>query len=201
MRYWVYTNNEVQGPFEARELTARPEFSGSSLVCPEAAGGGQGAEWKEASSYPEIFAAPASPAAPPPAEPRPAPTEDMLALTMRGSLIAEPVFDDTAKPSSPPPQGAPKVGDLVFSPPSKPSPATAAGLPSSAPVSPASAPATTPADAADPRLDELRKKLDQMSSTLTAMGESQVQLTGRIGMLESAITDMKSLLGQETTKK
>jgi hypothetical protein len=173
MRYWVYTNNEVQGPFEIRELSARPGFSGSSLVCPETAGGGQAAEWKEASNYPEIFAAPAAAPAPAPAAPKPAPAEDMLALTMRGSLVSEPVFDDRARPSAPPAQGGSKVGDLVFTPP---------------PSSPAAAPA------ADQRLDPLKKKLDQMSATLKSMGESQVQLNGRIAMLESAIADMKALL-------
>lgn len=180
MRYWIYINNEVLGPFETRELTARPGFSGSSLVCPEAPGGGQAAEWKEASNYPDIFAAPAAPSAPRPAAP--APVEDTLALTMRGSLVSEPVFDDTARPAAPRDQGSPKVGDLVFTPPAKPAPA------------PAPSPAAQDG-AADQRLEALRKKLDQMSSTLTAMGESQVQLTGRIGMLESAIADMKSLLG------
>lgn len=190
MRYWVYTNNEVQGPFETRELAAKPGFSGSSLVCPEAAGGGQAAEWKEASNYPEIFAAPPAPADPPAAAPKPAPAENMLELTMRGSLVSEPVFDDTARPAAPPAQGAPKVGDLVFSPPPRPPQTPATGVPSPLPVGPDPVPAAAP----DPRLDALRKKLDQMSSTLAAMGESQVQLTGRIGMLESAIADMKTLL-------
>lgn len=198
MRYWVYTNNEVQGPFEIRELSARPGFSGSSLVCPETAGGGQAAEWKEASNYPEIFAAPPAPAAPPAAAPRPAPAEDMLALTMRGSLVSEPVADDRAA-SSPPAQGAPKVGDLVFSPPVKPASPPAAGALSSVPLTPSPAPAA--GQEADPRLEALRKKLDQMSSTLKTMGESQVQLTGRISMLESAIDDMKSLLAQDPSKK
>ncbi len=200
MKYWVYTNNEVQGPFEIRELSARPGFSGSSLVCPETAAGGQGAEWKEASNYPEIFAAPPAPAAPPAAAPRPAPAEDMLALTMRGSLVSEPVFDEKARPPSSAPQGAQKVGDLVFSPPTKPAPAPAAAPVSAVPLTPAPSAVPAAGAAAYPRLEALRKKLDQMSSTLTAMGESQVQLTGRIGMLESAIADMKNLLAQEAPK-
>ncbi|MDQ7773886.1 MAG: hypothetical protein RDU13_10215 [Elusimicrobiales bacterium] len=201
MRYWIYTDNEVRGPFGARELASRPGFSGSSLVCPESSDGGQGAEWKEASNYPEIFAAPPAPAAPPAAAPRPAPAEDMLALTMRGSLVSEPVVDDRAS-AAPAAQGAPKVGDLVFSPPVKPSPSAASGNLSSVPLSPAgAAPATAPGRAADPRIEALRKKLDQMSSTLKTMGESQVQLTGRISMLESVIDDMKSLLAQELPGK
>lgn len=191
MRYWIYSNNEVQGPFEIRELAAKPGFTGSSLVCPEAADGGQAAEWKEASNYPEIFATPSAPASPPAAAPRPAPAGDMLELTMRGSLVSAPVFDEQEKPAPPPAQGASKVGDLVFSPPpAKPAAVPAQDLPPSAPPTPSQA----PAGPSDPRMETLKKKLDQMSSTLSAMGESQVQLTGRIGMLESAIADMKAML-------
>lgn len=194
MRYWIYHNNEVLGPFDSRELSARPGFSASSLVCPESPGGGQAAEWKEASGYPEIFAAPPSPEPPPPS-PRPAPAPDMLELTMRGSLVAEPVFDGGANSPAPPARGASRVGDLVFPPPAKPGPAPDRAAPA------AVQPVPAPSGAADPRPEVLKKKLDQMSSALASMGESQAQLAARISALESAIADMRALLAGETPGK
>lgn len=189
MRYWVYSNNEVRGPFGPRELSSSPGFTGSSLVCPESDDGGQAAGWKEASNYPEIFSAPPAPpaqAAAAAAAPRPAPAEDLLALTMRGSLVSEPVMEPRAGHA----EGPSKVSELVFAAPRKPDAAPGAA--------PAGAAGPNPAD---PRIEALKKKLDQMSSALKAMGESQVQLTGRIGMLESAIADMQSLLAQELPEK
>lgn len=102
MKYWVYMNNEVRGPFEKEKMTEIPDFTSSSLVCPEARDGEQSPGWKEASSYPDIPAggAPASaPAAPQPQRPAP---EDMLELTMRGSLVSAPEIEE---PVTPPPPG------------------------------------------------------------------------------------------------
>ncbi len=50
MRYWVYINDKVEGPFEEDKLVTLPGFTPDTLICAEeiAAGGSQ--EWVKASS-------------------------------------------------------------------------------------------------------------------------------------------------------
>ncbi len=54
MKYWLFENGDVVGPFLARELSVREGFGPHSLVCPEDRGEDDSA-WKEAHLY-EDFA-------------------------------------------------------------------------------------------------------------------------------------------------
>ena len=56
MKYWAYINNEILGPFEKEKLFEVPQFSNSTLVCPQAPVGEKTEDWKEASTFPEIAA-------------------------------------------------------------------------------------------------------------------------------------------------
>ncbi len=95
MRYWAYMNNEFLGPFEKEKLAELPNFSSSSLICPETPVGEQAGGWKEASTYPEVSAI-LTPPASAPVKPRYPAAEPPLALTMRGSLILEPAAEPPA---------------------------------------------------------------------------------------------------------
>ena len=57
MRYWLYVNNEIRGPYEVEKLAALENFSGASLVSPEYRPEGEAGDWKAASVYPEVMAA------------------------------------------------------------------------------------------------------------------------------------------------
>ena len=50
MKYWFFDGNDVVGPFEPKELTARPGFAATSLVCPENYSDDQDS-WKLAGSF------------------------------------------------------------------------------------------------------------------------------------------------------
>lgn len=50
MRYWVFENGDVVGPFPLQELMEREGFGPHSLVCPESQGE-ESAAWREAASY------------------------------------------------------------------------------------------------------------------------------------------------------
>lgn len=55
MRYWVYINNEIKGPFEKDELLKLEGFNASTLICPQSPVGEETKEWKEASNFPELI--------------------------------------------------------------------------------------------------------------------------------------------------
>lgn len=94
MRYWAYMNNQVAGPFETEKLPGVPGFTLATLICPETPAAGEAPGWKAPSAYPEVLAV--FSAAPAPAQPpRPA-AESPLAMTMRGTLIEEPVAEEPA---------------------------------------------------------------------------------------------------------
>lgn len=118
MRYWTYISGEVKGPFEAGALRGLPGFEPASLVCPENPDGSAASDWKEASGYPDIKAALLAPVLPPP--PRKPAVESPLAMTMRGTLISDPVVDGKVieapslpPPPAPPPAPAPAVSEPV----------------------------------------------------------------------------------------
>ncbi len=185
MRYWAYINNEVCGPCEKEKLKGLPDFSLSSLLCPELQAGGETNSWKEASAYPEVAAA--FSAASPAAEPSRPAAESPLALTMRGSLIAEPVLDEPAMSPTPLSPQVPKTEiKSAEKPPEAPS---AAGTPSAPPQETAAA---VPEKAALP--EPLGEKLDQVRALLGSLGDSQAQLAGRLDRLESALADIKAML-------
>jgi hypothetical protein len=109
MRYWTYISGEVKGPFEPGGLRAQPGFELASLVCPENPDGSAASDWKEAAGYPDIKAAISAPALPPP--PRKPVAESPLAMTMRGTLISDPVVDGKVIESpAPAPVPAPPPG-------------------------------------------------------------------------------------------
>ncbi|NLI10426.1 MAG: hypothetical protein GX447_06720 [Elusimicrobia bacterium] len=56
MKYWAYINNEIMGPYEKEELIKLPQFTNSTLLCPQSPVGEKTEEWKEAASFPEISA-------------------------------------------------------------------------------------------------------------------------------------------------
>lgn len=50
MKYWFFDGNDVVGPFEPKELVARPGFAATSLVCPENYSEDEDS-WKMAASF------------------------------------------------------------------------------------------------------------------------------------------------------
>ena len=174
MKYWAYINNAVCGPFEKEKLTELSAFSLVTLLCPDTPGGAKADGWKAASTFPEVLAVFGP--APAPEEPR-SQANSPIMMTMRGTLIEEPAADEPA----PAPQPAKEI--------------PAAGLHDQAvaanPVRPQPAPEPEP----------LREKLEHMSAMLVSIGNSQAQLLERLGRVESAVGDMKSLLFPAPPKK
>ena len=187
MKYWAYINNAVCGPFEKEKLAELSAFSLVTLLCPDTPGGAKADGWKAASTFPEVLAVFGP--APAPAEPR-SQANSPIMMTMRGTLIEEP---------DPVPQPAPSSPDRVSAAaPLVPEPAKeipAAAVPDQAaaanPVRPQAAPEPEP----------LREKLEHMSAMLVSIGNSQSQLLERLGRVESAVGDMKSLLFPAPPKK
>ncbi|MBI4386456.1 MAG: hypothetical protein HY551_03665 [Elusimicrobia bacterium] len=54
MKYWLFQNNQVTGPFEQEQLLKTAGFSGESLVCPEGRKGTEMGDWKRAGTVPEL---------------------------------------------------------------------------------------------------------------------------------------------------
>ncbi|MDD6152646.1 MAG: hypothetical protein PUC11_01680 [Elusimicrobia bacterium] len=50
MRYWVYINDKVEGPFEEEKLVTLQGFTPDTLICAEDAANGGNQEWAKASS-------------------------------------------------------------------------------------------------------------------------------------------------------
>ena len=50
MRYWVYINDKVEGPFEEDKLVTLPGFTPDTLICAEEVAAGGSQEWVKASS-------------------------------------------------------------------------------------------------------------------------------------------------------
>ena len=67
MKYWVYINNKVDGPYDENSLVTVAGFTPETLICSEEVASGGGQEWVKASSVFEFDEAPAVP------EPAPAP--------------------------------------------------------------------------------------------------------------------------------
>lgn len=57
MKYWLYSEGNILGPYEPAELLALPAFAEESLVCPESATGDNPGDWRPASQVQEIAAA------------------------------------------------------------------------------------------------------------------------------------------------
>lgn len=203
MRYWAYMNNQVLGPFEKDKLPGIPNFTLSSLICPETAPAGQAPGWKEASAYPEVLAVFGPAPAPAPAQPRRPAAESPLAMTMRGTLIEEPVIDEPA--SAPAPAAAPAAespfgltmrGSLISDPVTEEpvTPAPAPGAPAAAQPAPANSPAR-------PQPQPDAQTLEQVRAALLSVAETQSRLLGRLDRLEGAVADMKALLSPQPPKR
>lgn len=57
MKYWLYSEGNILGPYGPAELLALPAFAGESLVCPESATGDNPGDWRPASQVQEIASA------------------------------------------------------------------------------------------------------------------------------------------------
>jgi hypothetical protein len=206
MRYWAYLNSKVLGPFEKEKLSGVPDFSLSSLICPESETGGQAVAWKEASTYPEVLAA--FGAAPAPAQPGGPAAQSPLAMTMRGTLIEEPVIDMPAPVPAPAPAAdsplamtmrGTLIEEAVIDAPAAQSPSPG--------VKPASGgieltekpPVADVREAAQPA--PAAPTLEQVQAALISMAEMQSQLLGRLGRLESSVADLRVLVSQQLAKK
>jgi len=216
MRYWAYIDSKVCGPFEKEKLAGLASFSLSSLLCPDAPGGAQATDWKAASAFPEVVAALGPVPAPAP-QPR-RPVEDSpLMMTMRGTLIDAPILETpAAQPPAAAPAQAPKTAaespllmtmrgtlidaPLIEEPAAKPV-SVSSQVTGGAALPP---PKVTPASVlpgGEAQLEPLRQKLEQMSAMLVSIANGQAQLLDRMGRVESAVGDMKSLLFPSLPKK
>lgn len=54
MRYWLYSEGNILGPYSPAELLSVPAFTQSSLVCPENATGDSPGDWRSADQVAEI---------------------------------------------------------------------------------------------------------------------------------------------------
>ena len=50
MRYWVYINDKVEGPYDENKLVTLNGFTPDTLICAENAASGGSQEWVKASS-------------------------------------------------------------------------------------------------------------------------------------------------------
>ncbi|MBI5744786.1 MAG: DUF4339 domain-containing protein [Elusimicrobia bacterium] len=162
MKYWVYVNNEVKGPFDRAGLEAQPGFGPQSLVCPENASGADG--WKPVSTFSDLNGPVAAPA-PAPVPARPIAVESPMAMTMRGTLISDPVVD----------------GKVLESPLPAPAPDAKPPLPAAGPR-----PATPSAEPGG--------EMGKILASLSAIADAQAQLVTRMAAVEKAMTDMRTLL-------
>ncbi len=76
MRYWVYINDKVDGPYEETNLVTVPGFTPDTLICSEEVASNGGQEWVKASSIFEFDEVPVEPA---PAAPAAAPVAAVAA--------------------------------------------------------------------------------------------------------------------------
>jgi hypothetical protein len=54
MKYWMFQNNQVVGPYDREELSEQGGFSAESLVCPEGRKGTQMGDWQRAGVVAEL---------------------------------------------------------------------------------------------------------------------------------------------------
>ncbi|MBO7237997.1 MAG: hypothetical protein J6U96_01740, partial [Elusimicrobiaceae bacterium] len=64
MRYWVYINDKVVGPYDEEKLAELEGFTPDTLICTETAGAGGAQEWVKASSVFDFDEAPQTPPQP-----------------------------------------------------------------------------------------------------------------------------------------
>ena len=54
MKYWIYQDNQVKGPFDRAQIGKMKGFDAESLVCPEGRKGTEMGDWQRASSVAEL---------------------------------------------------------------------------------------------------------------------------------------------------
>jgi hypothetical protein len=54
MRYWVFRDSRILGPFSREDLALEPGVGPSTLVCPESGSGSSPSDWTSLSSVPEL---------------------------------------------------------------------------------------------------------------------------------------------------
>ena len=54
MKYWLYSDGNILGPYEPAELLAAPDFTEESLICDEDSINASRDDWKPASQFPEF---------------------------------------------------------------------------------------------------------------------------------------------------
>ncbi|MEI7529816.1 MAG: hypothetical protein WCK76_12835 [Elusimicrobiota bacterium] len=54
MKYWLYSEGNILGPYDPAEMLGLPAFTEESLVCAETATGDNADDWKSAAQMPEI---------------------------------------------------------------------------------------------------------------------------------------------------
>ena len=54
MRYWIFQDNAVSGPYEPEDLVRTPGFSAETLVCPEGRKGTRMGDWQRSSAVPAL---------------------------------------------------------------------------------------------------------------------------------------------------
>lgn len=57
MKYWIFQNNQVLGPYATEDLSRLPSFSAESLVCPEGRKGTSMGDWQRAGMVPDLSVA------------------------------------------------------------------------------------------------------------------------------------------------
>jgi hypothetical protein len=57
MKYWIFQNNQVLGPYGPEDLSAHAGFSAESLVCPEGRRGTSMGDWQRAGMIPDLSVA------------------------------------------------------------------------------------------------------------------------------------------------
>lgn len=57
MKYWIFQNNQVLGPYEADDLGKNGTFTAESLVCPEGRRGTSMGDWQRAGMVPDLSVA------------------------------------------------------------------------------------------------------------------------------------------------
>ncbi|MDE2038393.1 MAG: hypothetical protein KGO96_02610 [Elusimicrobia bacterium] len=54
MRYWVFQDNQVSGPFDPEELSQVPGYGSETMVCPEGRRGTNAGDWRRAGAVAEL---------------------------------------------------------------------------------------------------------------------------------------------------
>jgi|GEM_PF-5149970 len=130
MKYWVYLNNNVLGPYDKNEVLKMEGFTTETMLTPEVGPGAENQEWKPASEYPEFSQAgqTSAPAAetPQPAAETPQQTAAPEAASPNeislSSVSGQPAAEASAFPAIEPAQSAGPISIEPIMPEASPAP-------------------------------------------------------------------------------